>query len=162
VAPATEPFLHPGRAAAVNAGEETLGWLGEVHPLVCRGWELEAAAGFELDLDRVVQLAAAGVSVYRELSPFPAVRQDLAVVVGDTVPAAAVVDVVRRAGGGELARVDVFDVYRGPQVGEGRVSLALALEFRAADRTLTDDEVAAHRERIAAALADELEGTLRV
>jgi phenylalanyl-tRNA synthetase beta chain len=161
VTPKTEPFLHPGRAAAVQAGAQTLGWLGEVHPLVCRGWGLDAAAAFELDLDRVAQLAAAIVPVYRELTPFPAVRQDLAVVVADTVPAAAVVEVVRGAGGDELARVEVFDVYRGPQVGEGRVSLALALEFRAPDRTLTDDEVAANRERIAAALADRLEGTLR-
>jgi phenylalanyl-tRNA synthetase beta chain len=161
VEPAPEPFLHPGRAAAVRAGDEPLGWLGEVHPLVCRTWELEAAAAFELDLDRVAQLAAVAVPVFRELTAFPAVRQDLAVVVADSVPAAAVVDVVRRAGGSELSRVDVFDVYRGPQVEEGRASLALALEFRAPDRTLTDQEVSAHRERIAAALADELGGTLR-
>ncbi|MFL5819494.1 MAG: phenylalanine--tRNA ligase subunit beta [Solirubrobacteraceae bacterium] len=158
---AGEPFLHPGRAAVVMAGDHEIGWLGEVHPLVCRAWELERAATFELDLDALTRLAAATVPVYRDLTPFPAVRQDLAVVVTDTVPAARVVDVVQRAGGGELSRVEVFDVYRGPQVGEGRVSLALALEFRAPDRTLTDQEVATHRERIAAALADELGGTLR-
>jgi phenylalanyl-tRNA synthetase beta chain len=162
VEPVAEPFLHPGRAAVVRGpGDELLGWLGEVHPLVCRTWELEAAAAFELDLDPVAELAAAAVPVYRELTAYPAVREDLAVVVPDSVPAAAVVDVVRRAGGRELSRADVFDVYRGSQVGEGRVSLALALEFRAPDRTLTDNEAAAHRERIAAALADELGGTLR-
>jgi phenylalanyl-tRNA synthetase beta chain len=161
VEPAPEPFLHPGRSAAVLAGGERLGWLGELHPLVCREWELEAAATFELDLDRLADLAAAQARVFRELTPFPAVRQDLAVVVGDDVPAARVVDVVREAGGAELSRVEVFDVYRGPQVGEGRVSLALALRFEAPDRTLTDDEVAGQRERIAAALERELGGTLR-
>jgi phenylalanyl-tRNA synthetase beta chain len=157
----TEPFLHPGRAAAVHAGGGPIGWLGELHPLVARAWELEGAAAFELDLDRVAELAAGDVPVYRDLISFPAVRQDLAVVVPQDVPAARVVELIRGAGGDELARAEVFDVYRGPQIGEGKVSLALALEFRAADRTLTDEEVAAHRERIAAALSSEVGGTLR-
>ena len=117
------------------------------------GWDLEQAAAFELDLDRLAALAAAEAEVYRELAPFPAVHQDLAVVVGEDVAAGRVVEVVHAAGGDELASARVFDVYRGPQAGEGRVSLALSLEFRAGDRTLTDEEVAVHRERIAAALA---------
>ena len=70
-------------------------------------------------------------------------------------------EVVRGAGGELLARVEVFDVYRGEQVGEGRVSLALHLEFRAPDRTLTDEDVAPVREAIVAALRDELGGELR-
>jgi phenylalanyl-tRNA synthetase beta chain len=159
--PAPEPFLHPGRAAAVHAHGEPLGWLGELHPLVCRAWDLEAAAAFELDLDRLAALAAAESTVYRDFAPFPAVHQDLAVVVGEDVPAGRVVEVVHAAAGEELARARVFDVYHGPQAGEGRVSLALALEFRAGNRTLTDDEVAVHRERIAAALAEQVGGTLR-
>jgi len=68
---------------------------------------------------------------------------------------------VREAGGAELLRADVFDVYRGEQVGPGRASLALRLEFRAPDRTLTDEEAAAIRERIVAALAERLGGELR-
>jgi phenylalanyl-tRNA synthetase beta chain len=84
------------------------------------------------------------------------VRQDLAVVVGDDVPAADVLAVVRARAGELLEDLRVFDVFRGAQLGEGRVSLAVHLTFRAADRTLTDDEV---RERVAAvvaALRDEL------
>ncbi len=159
---ADQPFLHPGRCAAVQlAGGEVVGWLGEVHPLVCRAWELPSAAAFELHLEVVSELAAAQEQLYRDLTSYPAVRQDLAVVVADDVPAARVVDVIRAAGGPELERVEVFDVYRGPQVGNGRVSLAVSLEFRASDRTLTDAEVAPERERIAAALADEVRGTLR-
>jgi len=88
------------------------------------------------------------------------VREDLAVVVADSVAAAEVVGAIRAAGGGELASVEIFDVYRGAQVGEGRVSLAMHLEFRAADRTLTDEEVSAIRERIAGALA-EIGGMIR-
>ena len=157
---AEEPFLHPGRSAAVLAGGERVGWLGEVHPLVARAWELEAAAAFEVDLDRVLALAP-DVTAFRDLTSFPPVHQDIAVVVPEDVLAARVVEVVRAAGGPELDRVEVFDVYRGEQVGAGRVSLALRLEFRAPDRTLTDDEVADRRAAITAALADELDGTLR-
>ncbi len=88
-------------------------------------------------------------------------RQDLAVVVSVDVPAARVLDVVRAAGGELLASAEVVDVYRGEQVGVGRVSLALALEFRAADRTLTDEEAGGLRQAIAAALASEVGGELR-
>jgi phenylalanyl-tRNA synthetase beta chain len=99
--------------------------------------------------------------VYRDLTSFPALREDLAVVLADDVPAAAVLDVVRRAGGKLLASAEVFDVYRGEQVGEGRQSLALRLAFRATDRTLTDDDVAPARAKIVARLREELGGELR-
>jgi phenylalanyl-tRNA synthetase beta chain len=162
VEPAAGPFLHPGRAAVVHAGGEELGWLGEVHPLVVRDWDLpDAVAGFELDLDRIAELAAARVEFYEDVTSFPAVRQDLAIVLPDDVPAARALDVVRRAGGELLATARVFDAYRGEQVGEGKVSVAVALEFRAPDRTLTDEEVNERRAAIAAALASELGAELR-
>jgi phenylalanyl-tRNA synthetase beta chain len=158
--PATEPFLHPGRSARVLAGDEPVGWLGELHPLVARAWDLEDGAAFELDLDRALRHAV-GVPQFRDLTSFPALRMDLAVVVPEDVPAGAVLDVVRRAGGELLEQARVFDVFRGTQVGEGRVSLALALAFRAPDRTLTDEDVAPARDGIVAALRDELGGELR-
>jgi phenylalanyl-tRNA synthetase beta chain len=162
VEPAREPFLHPGRAARVLAGSERrpAGWVGELHPAVAGAWDLPAAAGFELDFG-VLAAAAVAVPDYEDLISFPAVRQDLAVVVAEAVPAAAVIDVVREAGGPLLRRAEVFDVYRGAQVGEGRASLAVRLEFRAGDRTLTDEEVAGRREGIVAALAERLGGELR-
>jgi phenylalanyl-tRNA synthetase beta chain len=155
-----EPFLHPGRSAQVLVAGETVGWVGELHPLVARAWDLETAAGFELDLDRVVGHADA-VPYYRDLTSYPPVRQDLAVIVGEDVPAAAVIDTVREAGGELLQDVRVFDVYRGAQVGEGRKSLALALTFQAPDRTLTDDDVAPLRDAIVAELATRYGGELR-
>jgi phenylalanyl-tRNA synthetase beta chain len=160
---APEPFLHPGRSARILAGgeREPVGWIGELHPLVARTYDLpDAAAAFELDLGRLVRHADA-VPTYRDLTSFPALRQDLAVAVSDDVPAEAVVAVVRKAGGKLLADARVFDVYRGAQVGEGRTSLALALQFRAPDRTLTDDDIAPVREKIVAALRDQLGGELR-
>ena len=89
-------------------------------------------------------------------------REDLAVIVPDTVTAAQVLDVVRAAGGSLLAGAEVFDVYRDEQrIGTGNVSLALRLRFRAPDRTLTDEEVATRRRKIASALTAELQGRVR-
>jgi phenylalanyl-tRNA synthetase beta chain len=155
-----EPFLHPGRSARVLVDGEPAGWLGELHPGVAREWDLESVAGFELRWS-VLERAAVAVPRYEDLTSFPVVRQDLAIVVPDDVTAAAVVDAVRGAGGALLRSVEVFDVYRGAQTGEGRTSLALRLEFRASDRTLTDEEVAQRRGKIVAALTERLGGELR-
>src|SRR3954449_3740950 len=144
--PGGPPFLHPGRAATVMAGDHDLGWIGELHPLVLREWELEGpATAFELNVDR---LAAAEVPTYSQVASFPAVLQDIAVVVADDVSADAVLEAVQAAAGDLLSRAEVFDVYRGEQVEEGKKSLALRLEFRAPDRTLTDREVAELRTAI--------------
>jgi len=157
---ATEPFLHPGRAARPSAGGEEAGWIGELHPLVCREWDLEAAAGFEVDLAPLAAAATAGEETFEDVTTYPAVRQDLAVVVPEELSAAQLREAVL-GGGGELLRsAEIFDLYAGEQVGEGRKSLALRLEFRAPDRTLTDEEVAARREEIAAKL-DQIGGSLR-
>ena len=114
-----------------------------------------------MDLDAVIADAVL-TPIYEDLTSFPEVREDLAVVVPDQITAAEVLDVVRRGGAPLLAEVEVFDVYRDPdRLGTGNYSLALRLAYRARDRTLTDQEVAERRERIVAALADELGGWVR-
>jgi len=160
VEPSREPFLHPGRSARVLAGGEPAGWLGELHPAVAARWDVEQAAGFELDFG-VLAGQAVLTPDYEDLTSFPAVREDVAVVVPDGVSAAQLIGVVREAGGALLRRAEVFDVYRGAQVGEGSASLALRLEFRAPDRTLTDEEVAERRAKIVAALDEQLGARLR-
>ena len=157
--PGAQPFLHPGRCATVSCGGQELGWLGELHPLVAREWGIDGAAVMELRLDLLLGGAEAQ-SAYRDVISYPALRQDLAVVLAEDVAAAKVLDAVREAAGALLDEVGVFDVYSGPQVGEGRRSLALSLAFRAPDRTLTDEDVAPVRERVVAALAA-LGGELR-
>ncbi|HEX3608758.1 MAG TPA: phenylalanine--tRNA ligase subunit beta [Solirubrobacterales bacterium] len=157
---APEPFLHPGRSAAIRIGAERIGWLGELHPLVGREWDLDFAVGFEVDLAALVAVATVGEETFEDVTSFPAVYQDIAVVVPDGTAAERVRAAVL-AGGGELLRAaDVFDLYEGEQVGEGRKSLALRLEFRASDRTLTDDEVSEQRAAIEAAL-EKIGGSLR-
>jgi phenylalanyl-tRNA synthetase beta chain len=160
VEPSREPFLHPGRSARVLAGGEPAGWLGELHPAVAARWDLEQAAGFELDFGVLAEHAVLRPD-YEDLTSFPAVREDVAVVVPDGVSAAQLVAVVRKAGGALLRRAEVFDVYEGPQVGEGNRSLAIRLEFRAPDRTLTDEEVARLRERIVTDVTQRTGGHLR-
>jgi phenylalanyl-tRNA synthetase beta chain len=154
------PFLHPGAAATILAGGEAAGWLGEIHPLVAAAWGIgETVAAFELNLDA---LPEPPTPLYEDVTSFPEVREDLAVIVGEDVAAADVLAVVRRAGAPLLASAEVFDVYRDPErLGAGNVSLALRLAYRAVDRTLTDQEVAARREAISKALADDLGGRVR-
>jgi phenylalanyl-tRNA synthetase beta chain len=158
--PTSEPFLHPGRSATVAIGGATLGWLGEVHPLVCRTWDVPAAVGFEIDAAPLLAGATLGDEEFEDVTTFPAARRDLAVVVPADTAAADVVAAVRSGGGALLREVDVFDLYAGEQLGEGKKSLALALEFRAADRTLTDEEVEAARGSILGEL-EKIGGTLR-
>jgi phenylalanyl-tRNA synthetase beta chain len=158
--PGGPPFVHPGRGARVLAGEHELGWVGEIHPSVVREWDLEGpVAGFEIDFDALASLAP-GPAYYSDVTSFPAVLQDIAVVLPEDVSAADAEAAVRAGGGELLVSARVFDVYTGEQVGEGSRSLALRLEFRASDRTLTDDEVAGLRDAIEAELA-KLGGKLR-
>ena len=152
----SDPFLHPGRAARVLVGGEDAGWLGELHPGVASEWDLGRVAGFELDLSVVLPHAVVAPH-YEDLTSFPAIRQDLAFWIPADRTAAELVEVVRGAGGKLLRDVRVFDVY----AREGQTSLAVRLEFRAGDRTLTDEEIAPQRKKIVEAVKAKLEGTLR-
>jgi phenylalanyl-tRNA synthetase beta chain len=158
------PFLHPGRSAEVlarsDSGEpQRLGFLGELHPRVAESWDLGRTATFAIDLG-VLATVSPEVPSFTAFGPFPALRQDLAVVLPGEVSARELLHLVRRTGGETLETADIFDVYTGAQVGEGKRSLALALTFRAPERTLTDEDIAPVRARILAALA-ELGGELR-
>ena len=172
---APEPFLHPGRSAIVLVGDAAApsgraaappervlaGWIGELHPSVAALWDIsDPVAAFELDLDLVAEHVL--TPAYADVTSFPEVREDLAVIVSDEVSAAEVIAAARAAGGALLAGAEVFDVYRDAErIGEGAVSLALRLRFRAPDRTLTDEEVSGRRRRIARALTEQLQGRVR-
>ncbi len=166
-----EPFLHPSRSADVTCRGRPIGWIGQLHPLVAEQWDLGGEGGqgaastpaaMELDLDALLDAAHAEgrEGAYADLISFPALRRDIAVSLPETVLAADAIAAVRGAGGRLLADAHVFDIYSGPQVGEGRRSLALSLSFRAPDRTLSDEDVAPARRRILEALG-EIGGELR-
>jgi phenylalanyl-tRNA synthetase beta chain len=159
-APAEEPFLHPGRCAAVAIEGAPAGWIGEVHPLVCRDWDLEGAVGFEIEAGALIGAAAAGEELFGEISTFPTVRKDLAIVVPVGVAAAEVRGRILAAGEDLLHTAEAFDLFEGEQLGAGLKSLAFGLEFCASDRTLTDEDVVG----LIGAITDSLKeigGTLR-
>jgi phenylalanyl-tRNA synthetase beta chain len=135
---------HPGRCAELLVGERVVGHAGELHPRVCAALELPPRTSvMELDVDA---LPPAPVPVGPRISTFPPVLIDLALVVRDDVPAAEVADALRDGAGELLEDLRLFDLYTGPQVGDGRKSLAYALTLRAPDRTLTSEEAAVVRE----------------
>lgn len=155
------PFLHPGKAAEILCHGSDCGWIGEIHPQVAGAWGLEEApVGFELDLDELLG-EARKVKLYEDVVTYPAVYQDIAVIVEDEVEAQTVVEVVRVGAGETLASVKIFDLYRGEQIGEGKKSLAMRLEFRSPERTLTEEEVNERRKAIVTELDKELGATLR-
>jgi len=149
----SQPFLHPGRSAGVALDGVDAGWIGELHPIVAAAWDLDAGTAMEVDLAPLFGASRVGDEIYEDVTSYPAVVQDLAVIVPEDVPADVVRSTIAGAGGELLGEARIFDLYHGDQVGQGRKSLALRLAFRAPDRTLTDEEVAGHRQAIATALA---------
>lgn len=159
---------HPGRCARFATPDGTVvGYAGELHPRVVADLDLPArACAFEVDLDVLLAAAPAVPVVAREVSTFPAAKEDVALVVPDFVPVAEVLAAVRSgaaasAAGDVLESARLFDVYAGEQVGAGHRSLAFALRLRAADRTLTADETAAVREAVVAEAERRFGATLR-
>ncbi|OBK65785.1 phenylalanine--tRNA ligase subunit beta [Mycolicibacterium fortuitum] len=150
---------HPGRCAEVLVGDTVVGYAGQLHPAVIERTGLpKGTCAVELDLDAVPILETLPAP---KVSPFPAVFQDISVIVDSEVASAAVVAAVRDGGGELLEDVRLFDVYTGPQIGEGRKSLTLALRFRAADRTLTEDEASAARDAAVAVAGERVGAVLR-
>jgi phenylalanyl-tRNA synthetase beta chain len=153
--------LHPTRAARLLAGDIEIGEIGEVDPDVLRAYDIEGRVGwFAVALERLLA-APRRRSVFHPISRFPASDIDLAFVVDDSVPAAAVEKCLRQAGGDLVVDVRLFDVFRGPQLGDGKRSLAYRLRFNALDHTLTDEEVGEIRRRGIAAVESSLPATLR-
>jgi phenylalanyl-tRNA synthetase beta chain len=151
VEPAQHGFLHPGKAALVKAG-----WLGELHPSLFEGeWGV-----FELDLEALFAEVPERL-VYEDVITYPAVRQDLAFVVPEDVLAGRLIDAAREAAGPELREMRVFDVYRGGQIPDGKKSIAFSVAFQSSERTLSDEDARALRERIVAALAARFGAELR-
>ncbi len=157
--PGAHPALHPGQCARILRAGEPVGWLGALHPEVADALEISVPVVlFEM---RLAAVAAGRVPRFAPLSPYPAVRRDLAVVVDEDVPAARVAEVAREAAGPILREIRIFDVYAGKGVESGRKSIALGLIFQEESRTLTDEEINAVVARTVARLQEALGATLR-
>jgi phenylalanyl-tRNA synthetase beta chain len=159
---ADHPTYHAGRAANLAVSGKPVGMFGELHPLVRQAFDLpqRPVCAAELDLEELLKVSL-GAHAYKAVSRFPAVREDIAMVVDEAIPAAQVEVCIRHAGGELLRDVRLFDLYRGGQIGAGRKSLAYRLVYQADDRTLTDDDAAKIRTQIIQALERELNAMLR-
>lgn len=160
--PVEHPSFHPGKAAALRLGDQLAGDMGEVHPMVADRygqikWSVQAAI---LDVKTILDAMSLTYDL-RPVPEFPAVLEDVAVIVDEDRPAALVEQVIREAGGRLLSDVRLFDLYRGDQLGEGVKSLAYSLVYQAQDRTLTDSQVAKVRQKIVAALEEQVGAKLR-
>lgn len=151
---------HPGRCAELSVAGEVIGHAGEVHPTVCQAFGLpKRTVAAEVDLDLLIERAV-HLRKAPSFSSYPVAKEDVALVVDSSVPAAAVEAALREGAGELLESIRLFDVYTGDQVGAGKKSLAYALRFRAPDRTLKEGEAAAAR-AAAVALAAERTGAVQ-
>ncbi|MGC9399130.1 MAG: phenylalanine--tRNA ligase subunit beta [Anaerolineae bacterium] len=161
----THPTFHPGRCAEVSLGEQRLGTVGELHPLVREAFDLpeQSVVLMEWDLDALLA-ATRQAEAAKEIAPistYAPVHQDLALVVDEDVPAQEIRRAILQAGRKLVVRALLFDVYRGEQIPEGKKSLAFALTYQAPDHPLSDEEVQQLRRRILGYLEHNLGATLR-
>lgn len=160
VVPGSESFLHPGKAGRVETEGRTVGWIGEVHPLVAREFDVPNAVAFEVRLADLVAGSSSGDETFTDIPAFPAIERDLAVVIPIERDSSAVRGVIEEAGGDLLESVMLFDVYTGDQLPEGQRSLAFRLRFRASDGTLSESDVEPHWDSVVEAI-ESLGGELR-
>lgn len=160
---AAHPTFRPGRTARLLLGEKQLGLMGEIHPLVVEAFDVRngyPVLGLELDLE----LLLAAIPPWHHIEPvtnYPAILEDVALVVDRLTTAAQVEEQIRLAGGYLLKAVELFDVYEGQQVGAGKKSLAYHLTFQSPNKTLTDKDVKKQRQRIVQQLERNLGARLR-
>ncbi len=151
IVPGAQPYHHPGRAAKLMAGDACLASVAEVHPATMAAFEIgKRTVIAEVDLELLGELRCKMGHV-RALPKFPAVTRDIALVMDEATTVGSVLESIRRAGGALLESAEMFDIYRGAQLGEGRKSVAFSLAFRHAERTLSDEDVNPVMQKILAA-----------
>ncbi len=148
--------FHPWQVAEISVNNDIIGILGKLHPEVTK----EDVYVMEINLDKLLDKKV-GKMKYKEISKFPGVKKDLALVVDKSMEAQTISKVIKQAGGKLLTDMEVFDVYTGEHVGEGKKSIAYALSFGADDRTLTDEEINNTLNKIILAAERELKAELR-
>lgn len=163
--PAQHPAYHPGRVAKLQVNGQTVGLLGQLHPLLVEAYQLQTDAAWpvlaaDLDLDVLLEQVPDS-HIVRGIPRFPPVQQDIAVVVDETIPADQVEALILQTGQPLLTRVRLFDVYRGEQIGPGKKSLAYSLTFQSDKSTLTDKVVARQQQNIVKRLEQTFGARLR-
>ena len=148
--------LHPWQTAVISVNNDIVGVIGKVHPSL----EEEDVYVMEIDLDRLLSKKV-GRMKYKEISKFPEIKKDIAIVIDENITAKEVSENIKKAGGGILDRSEVFDVYKGKGIPNGKKSIAFSLTFLSSSKTLTDEEVNAAVDKIVERLNKELKAELR-
>ncbi|HEU4963747.1 MAG TPA: phenylalanine--tRNA ligase subunit beta [Bacilli bacterium] len=155
------PGMHPGRTAGILKGDLPLGFVGALHPEVEAVNELAPTYYFQLGLEELLEAMKDRSQTVKSLPKFPAMGRDIALLVDVDVAAGTMLDTIRGAAGDLLESVEIFDLYQGAQVPEGKKSVAYALVYRSPERTLTDEEVTARHEQVLTALKERHGAELR-
>lgn len=155
------PSYHPGRCADLMIGDQLLGTMGQIHPKVAQNYGIDVEC-YVAEIDFATLFAhRGGEKSYVPLPKFPAVTRDLALLCAEELPVASIEKVIRKNGGSLLERVELFDVYRGKQIQEGKKSVAYALTLRDKEKTLGDEDIDRVMKKIMKGLENELGVTLR-
>ena len=152
--------MHPGQTALIKLGDEVIGFVGQVHPSTAKAFKIKPTFVFELDLDKLVT-AKKSEQQYQQVSPFPKISRDMAMLVNDDITNAQVYAIIKRRGGAFLKKVTLFDVYDGEHVPAGKKSLAYSLTFENPKETLKDEVVNKAVAKITKHLQDELDVEIR-
>ena len=156
-----ETFYHPGKSCALYKGDRLLGTLGELHPEVSHNFDLPSSAVIcDLDIEALFELGGGKIQ-FQPLSRFPDVQRDSAFLIDVDIAAQKVFDVLGRVRVKDLESIELFDVYCGEGVPEGKKSLAVRACYRALDRTLTDDQIQNLHGKLIKAMEKELGAELR-
>lgn len=162
--PSSEPFLHPGRSADITVSGRRIGFLGILHPDIVERLSLKVSRPdiiiAEISLDELLPLVPEAVK-YEPIPRFPHIERDVALIVDESLPSAAVMEHLRSYPTGLIEEVSVFDCYKGKNIPEGKKSLAFAVRYRAKDRTLTDSEIEELHTRLVAFIVERTGGTVR-
>ena len=148
--------VHPGQSTLISVNNDIVGLIGRVHPLLVK----EAVYVLEIDLDKLLGKKV-GKMKYKEISKFPSIKKDLAVVVNKNITSEEIQDIIKKAGGSTLSKIQVFDVYTGKGIEENKKSIAYSLTFEKMDRTLTDEEINESLNKIIEMLNKKLNAELR-
>jgi len=154
-------FLHPGKAAEIRINDQTVGVFGELHPLVKEKYNLGDSSVLVAEFDLEIMRVLIPTYAIAPVPEFPPVLEDIAVIVDESVVASRVEGLIRQTGGKNVTNVCLFDVYRGDQIGSGKKSLAYSLTYQALDKTMTDAEAAAIRNKVVKRLEQEVGAKLR-
>jgi len=153
--------LHPGKAAEVRAGDKVIGAFGEMHPLVKEQYELGDSPVLVAEFDLDIMRAIAPTYGIKTIPETPPIYEDIALILDESVKAETVEALIRQTGGRSVTNVRLFDLYRDEKIGEGKKSLAYALTYQAEDKTMTDADAAAIRNKIVKRLEKEVGAKLR-